>query len=310
MTPTPGVRVSIVTPVLNAAPFLVEAVESVLAQTCTAWELLLVDDGSTDASPAIAQHYADAHPDRIRCLAHDGRANRGASASRNLAIGVARGEYLAFLDADDVYLPGKLADQVPLLDAHPEAGMLYAATEYWYGWTGRAEDRARDVVWRRFGVAPNATIEPPRLLTTFLRDGGTVPCMGSVLVRRRVVEAVGGWEDAFRHICTDQVFHAKIALATPIYIADGCWDRYRQHEASSCRTVARAGQMEAAFLRYLTWLEGYVAQPRVGDPALDADLHAALQAALWRYRHPWLHRLERRAGHQVARVRAAMARAR
>ena len=303
---TAGVRVSIVTPFLNAAPFIGEAIESVLAQTFPHWELLLVDDGSTDASPAIARAYAGAHPERIRCLAHPDRANHGASASRNLAIRAARAEYVAFLDADDVYLPHKLADQVPLLDAHPEAGMLYAATEYWHGWTGRAEDRARDWIWRRFGVTPNTTIAPPRLLATFLRDGGTVPCMGSVLVRKRVVDTVGGWEDAFRHICTDQVFHAKIALATPIYVADGCWDRYRQHEASSCRTVERAGQSDAAFLRYLTWLEAYVAERGIAD----AELLAALQAALRRYRHPWWRRVEHHAGRQVARVRAAIARVR
>jgi glycosyltransferase involved in cell wall biosynthesis len=302
----PDVRVSIVTPFLNAGPFIREAVESVLAQTYPHWELLLVDDGSTDDSTAIAQAFAAAHPERIRCLRHDGRANKGASASRNLATTVARGELIAFLDADDVYLPDKLAAQVPLLDSHPDAGMLYAGTEYWHSWTGKPEDRARDVVWRRFGVPADTTIAPPRLLATFLRDGGTVPCMGSVLARRRAIEQVGGWEDAFRHICTDQVFHAKMTLHVPVFIADGCWDRYRQHPASACHTVERAGQLDAAFLRYLTWLDAYVSEQRVSD----ADVRDALRGALRRYRHPWLHRLEQHAGRQTARVRRALAGAR
>jgi glycosyltransferase involved in cell wall biosynthesis len=295
-------RVSIVTPFLNAGPFLREAVDSVLAQTYPQWELLLVDDGSTDASPAIARAFVRAHPGRIRYLTHDRRANKGASASRNLGATVARGEYIAFLDADDVYLPGKLAAQVPLLDAHPEAGMLYAGTEYWHSWSGRPEDLERDWVWRRFGVAPDATVAPPRLLTTFLRDGGTVPCMGSVLARRSAIARVGGWEEAFRHICTDQVFHAKMALHHPIYIADGCWDRYRQHDGSACHTVARAGQLDAAFERYLTWLEAYLSEQRIDD----AELRGALRGALRQYRHPWLHRLEQQAGRQVARVRRAL----
>lgn len=298
-----SVRVSIVTPFLNAAPFIEEAVHSVLAQTYPHWELLLVDDGSTDASTAIAQALAAAYPDRIRYLTHPGRANKGASASRNLATTMARGELIAFLDADDVYLPAKLEAQIALLDAHPEAGMLYGGTEYWYSWTGRIEDRGRDTVWRRFGVTPGTTIDPPRLLATFLRDGGTVPCMGSVLARRDAIERVGGWEDAFRHICTDQVFHAKMALHHAVFVADGCWDRYRQHDGSACHTVARAGQLDAAFLRYLTWLEAYLDDQRV----VDTDLRAALREALRRYRHPWLHRVQRHAVGQVARVRRVLA---
>ncbi len=299
-------RVSIVTPFLNAAPFIGEAVESVLAQTYPDWELLLVDDGSTDGSTAIAQAFAAAHPDRIRCLTHPGRANKGASASRNLATSVARGEFIAFLDADDVYLPDKLAAQVPLLDAHPEAGMLYGGTEYWHSWTGRPEDRQRDWTWRRFGVPADTTVPPPRLLATFLGDGDTVPCMGSVLARRRAIEQVGGWEDSFRHICTDQVFHAKLTLHFPVFVADGRWDRYRQHEASACHTVQRAGQLDAAFLRYLTWLEAYLAQQNI----TDAGVRTALRDALRRYRHPWLHRLEQHAGRQAARVRRVLTGAR
>jgi glycosyltransferase involved in cell wall biosynthesis len=302
MTRSDTVVVSIVTPFLNAGTFIREAVDSVLAQTYPHWELLLVDDGSTDESTAIAQAFAAAYSRRIRYLTHDGCVNKGASASRNLAIRVARGEYVAFLDADDVYLPRKLEEQVPLLDAHPEAGMLYGGTEYWYGWTGRPEDCARDWVWRRYGVAPNTTIAPPKMLATFLRDGGTVPCMGSVLARRDSIEQVGGWEESFRRICTDQVFHAKLSLNFPVFIADGCWDKYRQHDKSACHMTKRAGQSEAAFERYLLWLKDYLLQQRVAD----AEVWAALRGALRQNRRPWIHRLER----HVARVRRALTRGR
>jgi glycosyltransferase involved in cell wall biosynthesis len=117
-------RVSIITPFLNAGPFIEESIKSVLSQTYDDWELLLVDDGSTDASTEIALKYAATHPHKLRYLSHEHRQNRGASASRNLAARHARGEYLAFLDADDVYLPRKLEVKVPILDANPEVAML------------------------------------------------------------------------------------------------------------------------------------------------------------------------------------------
>jgi glycosyltransferase involved in cell wall biosynthesis len=297
---TEAVRVSIVTPFLNAGRFIQESIESVLAQTYDAWELLLVDDGSADDSTSIALRYAGAYPDRIRYLAHDGRRNKGASASRNLGARHARGAYLAYLDADDVYFPDKLRQQVPLLDAHADVAMVYAATEYWFSWSARP-DAGQDWVWRKYGAEPGTAIDPPRMLVQFLRDGGTVPCMGSVLVRRSALEHVGGWEESFRHICTDQVFHSKLCLRFPVMISDACWDRYRQHEDSSCRTVARAGQSEAAFERYLNWLESYLTMEAITDPAV----WAALRKAMRPYRHRFLHRVERQAAYSGAYLKGA-----
>ena len=297
-------RVSIITPFLDAGRFIEESIQSVLSQTFDNWELLLVDDGSTDASTDIALQYASAHPDRVRYLSHEHRQNRGASASRNLGARHARGEYLAFLDADDVYLPRKLEVQVPILDAHPDVAMLYAATEYWYTWSGRPDDAGRDWVWRRYGAKPDTVIEPPQMLVRFLEDGGTVPCMGGVLVRRAAVESVGGWEESFSRICTDQVFHAKLCLNFPVMIVDVCLDRYRQHENSSCRTVERAGQLGAAFETYLTWLESYVA----AQPIVAPTVRAAARRALRRHRHPVLYRLQRQARRYDARLRALASR--
>lgn len=268
-------RVSIVTPFLDAGPFIAEAIESVLAQTSREWELLLVDDGSSDGSSDIARRYASQLPDRIRCLAHPGGGNRGASASRNLAIRHASGEYLAFLDADDVYLPRKLEEQVRILDEAEDADVLYAATEYWHGWTGSIEDASRDWIWHPHGIELGRVVPPPRALTAFLRDGGTVPCMGSLLVRREAVLAAGGWEDSFRTICTDQVFHAKLLLRSRALFVDVCWDRYRQHRNSACHRVAAEGRTQATFADYLRWLERYLRAQRVSDPALWSALRAA-----------------------------------
>jgi glycosyltransferase involved in cell wall biosynthesis len=303
MTNSP--RVSIVTPFLDAGTFLEPAIESVLAQTFDRWELLLVDDGSSDGSSAVARKWAAALPDKVKYLTHPDGRNRGASASRNLGIAHAAGEYLAFLDADDAYLPHKLSEQVRILDHALDAQVLYGATEYWYSWNGAVTDRA-DWTWHPRDVQIGKVIEAPHVLATFLNDGGTVPCMGSVLARRSAVVAVGGWEESFRTICTDQAFHAKLTLRFPVLFHDVCWDRYRQHAGSSCHRVAAAGQTHATFETYLRWLERYLDEQR----ADDATLRAALRRALRPYDHPLLVRLERQAKRQGRRVAAAFAKAR
>src|SRR5689334_20378787 len=128
--------VSVIMIFLNGERFLLEAVRSVLQQTYQSWEILLVDDGSTDASTEIARRFALDSPERIRYLEHAQHANRGMSASRNLGMRYARGAYLAFLDADDIWLPAKLEKQVAILEAHPEAAMAYGPLYFWSEWPG------------------------------------------------------------------------------------------------------------------------------------------------------------------------------
>ena len=89
--------VSVITIFFNEEKFIEDAVKSVFAQTYQDWELLLVDDGSTDKSTEIARRLAEQHPEKVRYLEHDGHKNRGMSASRNLGIRNADGEYHRFL---------------------------------------------------------------------------------------------------------------------------------------------------------------------------------------------------------------------
>jgi glycosyltransferase involved in cell wall biosynthesis len=275
--------VSVIIIFLNAERFIAEAVESVLAQTYSAWEILLVDDGSTDRSTAIARGYADSHHANIRYLQHAGNENRGMSASRNLGIEHARGAYLAFLDADDVYLADKLERQVALLQAYPQAAMVYGPSLHWYSWSGRPEDAGRD--WERsLGAAPNTLTDPPQLATLCLQGAAHTPATCSVLLRCEAVGRVGGFEPDFRGMYEDQVFFYKILLHEPVYVESNCSDRYRQHPASHLRTARRASLTDSrgnpidAYRAFLAWLEGYMRATGIEDESLwDAYRQASGQ---------------------------------
>jgi glycosyltransferase involved in cell wall biosynthesis len=119
MTP----RVSVVVPSYNAASYLPDSIESVIAQTYTGWELVIVDDGSTDDTPSVIRPYAERLQDKLRYVY---QSNRGLPAARNTGIRNARGEFIALLDADDVYLPSRLERGVALMDSDPEIGLLHA----------------------------------------------------------------------------------------------------------------------------------------------------------------------------------------
>ena len=281
--------VSIITPFLDAEDFLQEAIESVIAQTYEHWELLLVDDGSTDNSTAIAQRYAARYPQKIRYLEHENHQNRGKSTSRNLGIQQARGNYITFLDADDVFLPQKLERQVAILETHPEAVMVYGRTQYWFSWAGDPKALKQDYLGK-LGVTVNVLYEPPELLTRFLSDGGMVPCICSLLARRKTVLDTGAFEETVQHMYEDQVLLAKLCLAGPVFVEDGWGERYRQHQNSSSFQAVQNGEYHpwrtnSSRLAFLTWLEDYIKKLGVQDAVLDK----AMQRNLWAYEHPKLY---------------------
>lgn len=117
-------KVSIIIPTYNAAPFLSEAINSVLNQTYTDFELIVVDDGSTDGTSEILNLYQ--HGNRVRCLF---RTHTDRCTAKNIGIENARGYYIAFLDADDVWLPHKLEQQVVFLDRNPDIALVHGLVE-------------------------------------------------------------------------------------------------------------------------------------------------------------------------------------
>lgn len=265
--------VSIITPFLNAEQHLAASIDSVLGQIYRDWELVLIDDGSTDASAHIAERYAAEHSDRIRLLPPD-PSRRGAATARNRGIAVARGGLVACLDADDLYLPGKLANDLKALEADPSVGWVYGATR-WFFENGAGRD------WtERPGVPADRTYPPPTLLIrVLLRDRGDVPCTCGVLMRRELVERLGGFEERFP-LYEDQALWAKLLLACSVRVRSGVDALYRQHPGSTSQAGTQRGEYDQkrphpARLTFLTWLRAYCV-----DHAAPSEVIAALDRSL------------------------------
>ena len=282
--------VSVIMIFLNEEQFIEEAVRSVFEQTYKNWELLLVDDGSTDTSTRLAQRYAAQHPGQVRYLEHQDHQNCGMSGSRNLGIRNAQGEFIAFLDADDVWLPQKVERQVAILGDQPEAVMVFGPSEYWFSWTGDTEAEQHDEV-PELVYAPNKLARPPDLLLASIEGSPATTC--SILLRRSLIDKVGAWEESFRGLFEDQVFLAKVFANEAIYVSDECLARYRMQPHSSCYVALREGTYHPARYAYLEWLEAYWTEQGLRE----SDVWQTLQERLWRYRHPWRHRWSARTQH-------------
>ncbi len=288
MTVDSAPLVSVIIIFFNRQAFIQEAIQSVFTQTYDHWELLLVDDGSTDGSSAIARQYAQQHPEKVRYFEHDHHQNRGISATRNLGLQHVLGDWISFLDADDIWLPQKLEQQLAVAAQNPTAGMICGPTEYWYSWTDNPHHRQKDQLRELLVDAPRL-YEAPLLLTKLVQQKAQTPATCSVLIRRSALKQVGGFVEDFCGMYDDQVFFSKIYLHIPVFVDRHCWDRYRQHPESICAQEIKAGRYHPfkpnpARKTFLVWLETYLLQQNVQDP----KVFQALNRALWPYRHPRL----------------------
>ena len=181
---TTSPRFTVVMPAHNTGPLVAHAIRSVLRQTCEDFELIVVDDGSTDETAANARAFT-ADP-RIRLIE---QANRGPSAARNAGIALAHGEYISMLDSDDMWLPRYLEVMAAALNSDPTAGLAYTDAWVLNEQTGRIR-RTTMMHYQRPPADPPADTE--RFLHLLL-DRNFV--YTSVTVRRSVLDAVGGFNE-------------------------------------------------------------------------------------------------------------------
>ena len=245
--------VSVIVPCHNGARFLADAIESALAQTHPAIETIVVDDGSVDDTPAILERYAD----RVRVLHQQ---NRGPSAARNAALAVARGEYVAFLDADDRFRPEKIARQVAILDTRPDIGLVYG------GW------RFIDEEGRSLPGEGRPRGEGDMLPALLL--GNPIHPLAAV-VRRTLVAEVGGFEESLRG-CEEWDLFLRLSRRGMRWASiDATLGDYRVHPAQS------HGQTRMMLASAIHVLERFFSDPEL-PPVLRAVEGRAFQAAYLR----------------------------
>jgi glycosyltransferase involved in cell wall biosynthesis len=182
-------QVSVIVPAFNCAAFVGEAVRSALDQNDVQVQVIVVDDGSTDDTPRVLADFGD----RIEVV---GQPNSGPGAARNLGMQRARGGYIAFLDADDVWLPGKLAAQAAHLEANSGTEAVYCR---WHVWAPDGDGSYRIAGWatrpvdRSAGIAADAS---GSLYTSLLLDCHILT--STVVMRRSLMQRLGGFDEGLR----------------------------------------------------------------------------------------------------------------
>jgi glycosyltransferase involved in cell wall biosynthesis len=226
-----GSLVSIILPVYNGERFLAAALDSVFAQDYHPFEVIVVDDGSGDGSASTARSFSD-----VRYVYHD---HQGLAQARNVGIAAAKGEFVAFHDADDLMPPKKLSTQVGYLMAHQEVGCVLARQE----------------VFLEAGIELPGWLQRDRVYG----DLGGVPPMTAV-VRRGVLERVGGFDATYQHSAdTDWLFRMRSA-GVEIAVVPQILLRRRIHSGNMSHENRAMGQ------NWLRSLKDKIDRRRAGAP--------------------------------------------
>ena len=256
MNPTEGPLVSVIMPFLNPNHgFMKEAVESILSQDYRPLEILFIDDGSHEMLDDLIRNWCTDVEVSFRLLHHKNMKHKGTSASRNLGVTASTGKYIAFLDADDVWLPGKIREQCAVLENDEYVSMVFGLTKYWFEWHNSTAGDARDFTTLA-GFRSMTVFKPPDYIVGMLRGRFLAPSASNMMARRDAALACGGFEEEFPGLYDDQVFIAKMALINKVCAVPKIWDKYRQHPDSM---MARTGYAEEVMARqnFLKWLTAF-----------------------------------------------------
>lgn len=214
-------KVSVIIPTYNRVHMVTQAIESILTQSYEDFEIIVVDDGSTDNTQEVISRYVELHPQKIHYIF---KQNGGCASARNAGIKAATGDFVAFLDSDDLYEPRKLELQVELLNMEQDCGFVYSdCIEF---------DEARNRSWIRRAAAFDC---PEHFdVKCFMRPNADAH-FGSFLFRRECIECIGGFDECFQYN-EDSYFLQKIAIIFKVCYSDYPSLRARSHRSQKSRS--------------------------------------------------------------------------
>lgn len=231
-------RVSIIIPTYNRSEMIVECLESVFSQTYADYEVIVVDDGSTDNTEAALKPFLD----RITYIKHE---NKGNAAARNSGLAIAKGQLIAFLDSDDLWLPDKLRRDVECLDSHSAVDMVCANGTFF----GSPKFAGKKVV-------------PDKRAIPLARDGVTLKAIftrsslrpSAMVLRKRVIEGTNGFDPDFA-ACVDLDFAFRVLMKYKVIFINEPFFKMRKHDDhvsgdSERRTLFNIKAIEKLFKEY------------------------------------------------------------
>ncbi len=258
-------QISVVLPAYNGSCYLAEAINSVLKQTYRSYELIVVDDGSTDDTALVLQPYLNQEL-RQPSIRYVYQTNQGVGAARNHGIRLAQADWIAFLDQDDVWLPDKLALQVDCLESQPQLGIVHS------GW------QIVDAAGRLLSAVQPWRGLPTLDLTAWIQWKPVF--LGAMLFRRDWLTQIGGFNQRWQQTGDVDLVLRLAALDCPAAWVQQATVQYRQHSANASRNVqVQITELEAVLQQFFCQAD----LPQTVRSLEPASRHQSWVWSAWRF---------------------------
>ena len=208
-------RVSVIIPLYNSNPFIMETLDSVLSQSYEDMEVITVDDGSSDNTGDLVRSRGDK---RLVYIRQD---NAGISAARNRGLSVAKGEYIAFIDHDDKWLPGKIAKQMALFNSQKDLGLVYS------------DAYIVNAAGQRGGTFFKISKPHCGMVFEYMMNGNFIPVLTAV-IKKSITEKTGYFDQRYK-IAEDWDYFIRVSKICPVSFVDAPLAEYRVHASSFSR---------------------------------------------------------------------------
>ena len=263
--------VSIIIPIYNAAPYIQRCIDVLSKQDFVKpFEIIIVDDASTDKN---LKNYLNGleKDEKISVTFRD--TNGHISAATNSALSLASGEFVTFLDHDDVYESEKLSCMLAAAERHPNADAIIGPNRMWYSWDEESQ-RSSDSP-QVLGITTETVLAPPGMINGFLANSSKTPL--GPLFRTKTLRTLGGYDPTFKDMHEDQVFMVRLMLKHPIVVIDDVLHRYRQHTDSCVAQTHANGKDKQARYRFLSWMKEELDRQDSRHPELDKQIDIQLK---------------------------------
>lgn len=209
-------KISVIVPVYNGEKTILETIQSIQAQTFSDFELIIINDGSTDGTLDVISTVND---DRLKVFSYE---NGGLPVARNRGIRRCRGEFITFIDADDLWKPDKLELQLAALEKNPEAGVAYS-------WTAFIDENSKFLfAWQPLYWEGN--VYPELLIRNFISSGS------NIMVKRKYIEAAGEFDPSLKSV-EDWDYYLRLAALCPFVLVPKYQILYRRSSQSMTSKV-------------------------------------------------------------------------
>jgi glycosyltransferase involved in cell wall biosynthesis len=267
-----SLKISVIVPLYNGGKYIEACLNSILSQTYDNFEIIVVDDGSTDDGYLKVHNFCESLPNKVQIFQHSNKENKGIAQTRNLGIAMSTGQLIALIDQDDIWLPEKLSKQIYQLNQNPEAKLIYSKADF-------IDDEGKIILFDKYKSFGKDSRNKPTNHFIRLLNENIIPSI-TVMFYKDCLGRVGYFTEGPRHEYEDWIIWTKIATQYKLTFVREVLAHYRIHSENYSSYRLNSGLDLNAEKHYIECIFKFLLENNIKS---KREIHRLLTRRIWRF---------------------------